>query len=166
MPTYLYRVAELGDAADIYRLFERIADEIPLLLDTLSREEAFYAAIRNCVRGGESWVAVDAADGVVGALLAELNQARRHYAEHEVLDLRYAGVAESHRNYGIFAALLARLIERMVPVTATVNEANRSDIARQLEKAGFAKMASPGGVQHFRREPGMPACPGRSDAQL
>src|SRR5438067_13582870 len=97
-----YRQAELGEAADILALLIEVAPELPVSVDTLEQEEALYALIRNCARSGESWIAIDETGRIVGFLVVELNQAGRHYAEHEVLDLRYGGVAGTHRNHGIF----------------------------------------------------------------
>ena len=54
-----YRQARIEDAAEIHALLLRLAPEIPLLVDTLEREEALYALIRNCARSGESCVAID-----------------------------------------------------------------------------------------------------------
>src|SRR2546427_2913681 len=97
-----YRQAELGEAADILAVLLEVAPEIPVSVDTLEQEEALYALIRNCARSGESWIAVDEANRIVGFLLVELAQARRHYAEHEVLELRYGGGGGEDRPTGIF----------------------------------------------------------------
>jgi len=153
MTEIAHRHAGLDDAADILALLLRLAPEIPILVDTLEREEALYALIRNCARSGESWVACDGAGGIIGFVLVEPNQLGRHYAEEEVLDLRYAGVAPEHRNRGIFGDLIDKVLARMVPVTTTVSRQNRSAMARRLEQLGFRQTASPGGEQRFRREP-------------
>ena len=149
-----YRQALLEEAPDILAAVEAVADEIPLLLDTLEREEALYRVIRNCARSGESWVAVDETGAIVGFLLVEQNQTGRFWGEHEVLDLRHGGVLPSHRRQGVFTELLGRVTARLVPLTATINDANEGAAARRLEAAGFIRLPSPAGVQHFRREPG------------
>jgi len=151
------RHAELGEAADILALLMEVAPEIPVSVDTLEQEEALYARIRNCARSGESWVAVDEGGRIVGFLLVELNQARRHYAEHEVLDLRYGGVAGTHRHQAIFTTLVQRVLDRMLPVTASVSPANRSGATRLLEHLGFRRQSSPGGEQHLQWDPGAAA---------
>ena len=149
-----YRQAELGEATDILAVLLEVAPEIPVSVDTLEQEEALYALIRNCARSGESWVAVDEAGRIVGFLLVEIAQARRHYAEHEVLELRYGGVAGTHRNRGIFTNLVTRVFDRMLPVTASVSPANRSGAADLLQKLAFRRDSSPGGEQHLRWDPG------------
>ena len=151
-----YRQARLDDAAEIHALLLRLAPEIPLLVDTLEREEALYALTRTCARSGESWVALDEAGRIVGFVLVEPNQLGRHYAENEILDLRYAGVAPDERNQGVFAALIANVLARMVPVATTVAVQNRSAMVQRLEKLGFRPTASPGGEQRLRWEPGAP----------
>ncbi len=124
MPGIAYRLARIEDAAEIHALLLRLAPEIPLLLDTLEREEALYALIRNCGRVGE------------------------------IFDLRYAGVAPEHRGHGIFRTLIAKVQSRLVPVTVIVPPHNRLGVAAALEKFGFRQTGSPGGERVFRWEPG------------
>ena len=163
MAAVTYRQARLDEAADILAVLIEVAPEIPLQVEPLEREEALYALIRNCARSGESWVAVDETGRIVGFVLAEPDQTRRHYAEHEILELRYAGVVKTHRHRGIFAALATRLLDRKVPVMATVSPANRSGAARLLEGLGFQNIGSPGGEQRLRWDPGAAARDGRCD---
>ena len=96
MSELAYRPARLDDAGRIHELLLRLP-EIPLLLDTLEREEALYALVRNCARSGESWVACDGDGHILGVVLVEPNQLGRHYAEHEVLDLRHMAVSPADR---------------------------------------------------------------------
>ena len=149
-----YRPARIDEAVDILAVLIEIAPEIPVQIEPLEREEALYALIRNCARSGESWVATDEAGRIIGFLLAEPDQVRRHYAEHEILELRYGGVVKSHRRRGVFTELIEKVLARMVPVTATVSPANQSGAARLLEKLGFHGISSPGGEQRFRWDPG------------
>jgi GNAT superfamily N-acetyltransferase len=149
-----YRPAGVEDAADIHALLLALAPEIPLLVDTLEREEALYALIRACGRSGESWVALDERERIIGFVLVDPELLERHYAEHEILELRFAGVASEHRGQGIFRTLVARVLARMVPVTAIVPPQNRSNMAARLARFGFRQTASPGSEQHFRWEPG------------
>lgn len=154
MPEIAYRPARLEDAADIHALLLRLAPEIPLLVDTLEREEALYVLVRNCARSGQSWVATDGEGHILGFVLAESDQTRRHYAEHEVIELHYAGVAPDYRNRGVFAVLIANLLARMVPVTTTVPPLNRSEMARRLEHLHFRRTDAPGGEPRLRWDPG------------
>jgi len=157
VPEIAERHARLEDAAEIHALLLRLAPEIPLQVDTLEREEALYALTRNCARSGESWVACDAAGHIVGFVLAEPNQHGRHYAEGEIIELRYAGVAPEHRGQRIFARLIERVLARMLPVSATVPALNRSDAVPRLQKLGFRETGAPGGERRLRWEPGMPS---------
>src|SRR5260370_26159632 len=109
MAEIVYRQARIEDAPDIHVLLLRLAPEIPLLVDTLEREEALYALIRNCGRVGESWEALDAEERIIGFVLVDPQVIERHYAEHEIFHLLYAGVAPQHRGRGIFHALIARV---------------------------------------------------------
>ncbi|HEV2189817.1 MAG TPA: GNAT family N-acetyltransferase [Stellaceae bacterium] len=152
MSELAYRPAVIGDAADIHALLLKVADEIPVLVDTLEREEALYAIVRNCVRTGESWVAEDGGN-IIGFLLVEPNQLERFWGENEVLDLRYAGTGPNHRGKGVFPTLLSKAINRMVVLTAVVKDANKSSMVARLKKAGFRQAETRVGEQHFRREP-------------
>lgn len=149
-----YRQARLDDAADIHALLLRLAAEIPIVADTLAREEALYAQVRNYARSGESWVACASGDNIVGVVLVELQQHGRHYAEHEVLDLRYAEVTPEHRDCGVFDNLVGQLFDRMLPITARVSAQNRSGTAKNLENLGFIRDESSGAEVRLRREPG------------
>jgi ribosomal protein S18 acetylase RimI-like enzyme len=149
-----YRAARLDEAAEILAVLIEVAPEIPVQVEPLEREEALYALIRNCARSGESWVAVDETNRIVGFLLAEPDEVRRHYAEHEMLELRHGGVVKSHRHRGIFISLIEKMLARMVPVTATISPGNKSGAVRLLEKLGFHSVSSPGGEQRLRWDPG------------
>lgn len=151
--TVSYRPAELGDAPDIHALLLTLAPEIQLLADTLEREEALYAVVRNFARSGESWVALDDGGTIVGFVLAGPVERGRHYAEGEILELRYAGLAAEHRGRGVFSEMLRRVCARLMPVVTAVNAANASAIDRRLEAAGFRQTGSAGGERQFRWEP-------------
>ena len=152
--TVTYRQATLGDAPDILGLLLALAPEMPLQIDTLEREEALYALIRNCARSGESWVALDAAERIVGFILAEPAQLGRHYAEGELIELRHAGVAADHRGQRVFSELLAKVLARMQPVVTSVNPLNRAAMAVRLVKRGFHPTGAAGGETRFRWDPG------------
>ena len=139
---------------EIHALLLRLAPEIPLLVDTLEREEALYALIRNCGRVGESWIALDEQARIIGFVLIDPEVLERHYAEHEILDLRYAGVAPEHRDHGIFRTLISKVQARLVPITIIVPPHNRFDAAARLEKFGFHQTGSRAGERVFRWEPG------------
>jgi predicted N-acetyltransferase YhbS len=159
VPEIAYRPTALDDAAEIHALLLRLAPEIPILVDTLEREEALYARIRNCARSGESWVALDESQRIVGVVLAAPTQTGRHYGEHEVLEIYYLGVAPECRRQGVFAGLVAKVLARMVPVTTTVPPHNRFAMAGRLAALGFRRDGPAGGEQRLRREPGTPAEP-------
>ncbi len=154
MAAIAYRPASVDDAAEIHALLLQLAPEIPLLVDSLEREEALYALIRNCGRSGESWVAVDEHGRIVAFALVDPELLERHYAEYEILELRYVGVAPDHRGKGILTNLIANVTARLVPVTVIIPPQNRSNIAARFEKLGFRRVASTGGEQQLRWEAG------------
>jgi GNAT superfamily N-acetyltransferase len=151
---FTYRRAGLEDAADIHTLLLALAPEIPLLVERLEDEERLYALVRNCARSGESWLAADDTDRIVGFVLVEPAQLRRHYAEGEALEFRYAGVASDCRKQGVFAQLIGKVLERMLPVMTSVNPQNRSGIAARLEQLGFRQTEAAAGEYRLRWDPG------------
>lgn len=150
MAAIVFRQAALTDAPEIHALLLSLAREIPLQLDTLEREEALYTLIRTCARSGESWLAL-AGEPIVAVLLAERSQARRHYAEQELIEIRHVAVAPGYRGRGIFPELLQRVLAQLVPVAISVSLQNRFGMAGRLEKLGFTRV--PGSELRFRREP-------------
>ncbi|MGA8401626.1 MAG: hypothetical protein WB697_17195 [Stellaceae bacterium] len=139
------RPAVVGDAADIHTLLLRLADEIPLAVETLEQEEALYAQLRKTLGWGESWVA-EAGGQIVGCIVVDNVQTGRHWGENEALDLCYAA------GEGL-DALLDKVLERKVPITASVRDANRSGLAELLERSGFNEAETRAGERRFRREP-------------
>ena len=154
MTVFIYRVATVADAADIFAVLAEAAREIPVPLDTLAREEAMYARVRNWARSGESRVAATEAGRVVGFVLAELNQTSRFWGEHEVIDVHYAGVAKSHRGRGIFHEMMRRVLARAVPVTFAVSPQNLSDVRRHLQRLGFRTPGGGANEHRFLWQPG------------
>jgi GNAT superfamily N-acetyltransferase len=148
------RPAAVNDAADIHTVLLKVAADIPLAVETLEHEEALYAAVRKLLAFGESWVAVEG-DLVVGFALVENVETRRHWGENEMLALRYAGVDPAHRDDGTLDALISAVLERTVPIVASVKEANRSGLAARLERLGFRLTETSHGELHFWREPGI-----------
>jgi hypothetical protein len=139
------RLALIGDAAEIHELLLRIADQIPLAVETLEQEEALYAAVRKILAFGQSWVALDGA-AVAGVALVDSAEVGRHWGENELLNVRYAAGAG-------LDALLGKVLERNVPIAATVRDANRNNLAALLERLGFREAEIRVGERRFRREP-------------
>jgi hypothetical protein len=139
------RPAVVSDAADIHAAMLAVAGEIALAVETLEQEEALYAAVRKILAFAQSWIAVDG-DTVVGFVLVDSAEVGRHWGESELLNLRYAGGE-------MVEALLAKVLERAVPITASIRDANRSALPALLERLGFRKTEARVGEQHFRREP-------------
>jgi hypothetical protein len=140
-----YRPATVADAADIYALLLAIAGDIPLAVETLEQEEALYAAVRKVLAFGQSWVALDG-ETVAGFVLVDSAEVGRHWGENELLNLRYAGGE-------MLDVLVCKVVERAVPIIASVRAANRSGLAALLERLGFRKTETRVGEQHFRRDP-------------
>ena len=139
------RAAVVGDAPDIHELLLKHAADIPLAVEILEQEEALYAAVRKILAFGQSWVALDG-DAVAGAVLVDAAEVGRHWGESELLNLRYAA-GEA------IETLLGKVLERNVPITAAVRDANRGGLAALLESFGFRESETRVGERRFRREP-------------
>jgi len=153
MAALSFRAAQVGDAADIHRLLLAVAGDIPLAVETLEQEEALYGALRKLLGFGESWVAVDEAERIVGCVVVDNVQTGRHWGESEALDLRYAATDPAYRDSDALDALLQKVIERRTPITAIVRDANRTGLAGRLERLGFRQTETRTGDTHFRRDP-------------
>lgn len=139
------RPAAVNDAAEIHELLMRRAAEIPLAVETLEQEEALYAAVRKILAFGQSWVALDGG-ALIGTVLIDAAEVGRHWGENELLNLRYAAGEN-------LVALLGKVIERNVPITAAVRDANKSGLTALLESLGFGETEARVGERRFRREP-------------
>lgn len=145
MAALSYRPAQVGDAADIHTLMLGMAADIPLVADALEQEEALYAALRKILAFAQSWVAVDG-ETIAGFVLVDAAEVGRHWGENELLTLRYAG-GEA------VGELLAKVIERRVPVVASVRDANRTGLKETLVRAGFLEGEARIGETRFRHDP-------------
>ena len=132
-----YRPARLDDAGEIHELLLRLAPEIPLLVDTLEREEALYALVRNCIRSGESWVACDGP----GISSASSSSSRTSSAAiTPSMRCSICAMPPSPPSTGraaLPAALIGRVTGRLQPVAARVGAQNRTGLATLLRDLGF-----------------------------
>jgi hypothetical protein len=152
MTALSYRPAATGDAADIHTLMLALAGDVPLATETLEQEEALYAALRKILAFGQSWVAL-ATEAIVGFVLVDSAEVGRHWGENELLNLRYALVAPAFRDGDALDTLLGKVLERAVPITASVRDTNRVGLADRLVKLGFREVESRVGERRFRRDP-------------
>ena len=139
------RPAVINDAAEIHELLLRRAAEIPVAVETLEQEEALYAAIRKILAFAQSWVALEG-DAVTGVVLIDAAEVGRHWGENELLNLRYAAGEAVE-------ALLSKVLERAVPITAAVRDTNKTGLTALLERLGFRESETRVGERRFRREP-------------
>jgi hypothetical protein len=152
MTALTYRPAVIGDAADIHALMLTLTADIPLVVETLEQEEALYAAVRKILAFAQSWLALDD-QTVAGFVLVDAAEVGRHWGENELLNLRYAAAATAFRDGDVLDALIGKIMERAVPVTANVRDANRTGLADCLAKLGFHETESRVGEKRFRHDP-------------
>ena len=72
--------------------------------------------------------------------------------ENNALHLHYGGVKKEQRGRGIFPALVAKVIDKGAPMTATVKNANQSQMASRLEALGFRLLETRSDERRYRRE--------------
>jgi hypothetical protein len=146
--TYRYRRATKDDRSAIFVLLEKVAPEIPLLLDSLEQKNAAGKIVGSCCDSGETWVALDRENNITGFLLAE------HYGEG--LHLPYAGVTKSHRGQEIFPTLMGKMKANGVPLRTSIahSKPERSKIINFLLKRGFICLGPSGTEDQFDWDPG------------
>ena len=148
------RVAAPGDSAGIFGVLAEVAPEIPLLIDTRERRKAVSKIIDECISTGESWVATDGGEVVVGFCLVAPDKMERFQHDNHALHLPYAGVSNSYRQQGIFHALIRQIKDRGAPLTAIVKAGNQHQIAALLQRFGFEMSAEyPQTEVHLKWQP-------------
>jgi hypothetical protein len=140
--TYRHRIATPDDARGIFSVLAEVAPEIPVLLDTCGRQKAAFSKVKKCASSGESLLAIDGDQCVIGFLLVEANEMERFFHNNMALHLPYGGVTASWRKGGVFTALIRQVMSRMVPLTATVKAANGSNMATRLPRLGFQNVGA------------------------
>jgi hypothetical protein len=148
-----YRLATANDADAIFALLDAVAAEIPVLLDLPERRRRVLEQVRVCSGAGESWIAVQSHNRVVGFQLVEPDQLERFHHNNQALHLPYGGVSSSHRGQRIFSTLAGKIMAKGVQLTATVKRANKSDMASRLLKLGFTKVISTDDQDELRWQP-------------
>jgi ribosomal protein S18 acetylase RimI-like enzyme len=148
----IYRTAKPKDASGILAVLMAVANEIPLFVDTKDRKAAVRRIVRQCISSDESLVAVDDASKIVGFLLIEPDEMQRFQLENDALHLSYAGVNKTNRGCGVFRSLMEILIRRGMPLTATVKNANQSQMAKRLEALRFRIAETRPDEKRFVRE--------------
>jgi hypothetical protein len=128
------RIASLDDAKGILTLLEEAAPEIPVSLDDPPQQRMIQIITGECLLGGKSWVAVDAACNVIGAALI-----RETPRDHKIHELHYVAVSKTSRNKGVFSSLIDKSKSRAAPLTAAVLHGNKSGMIDHLTKRGFVK---------------------------
>ena len=153
--TFRHRIATPDDAREIFSVLAEVAQEIPVSLDTCGRQKAIFSKVKECASKSESLVAIDDDGRVIGFLLVEPDKRERAFYNNMALHLPYGGVTASWRQQGVFPALIRQVMNRTVPLTATVKAANLSKMASRLSHLGFQN-AGPGSFPdetNFRWQP-------------
>jgi ribosomal protein S18 acetylase RimI-like enzyme len=162
-----YRQARVEDAADIHALLLALAPEIPLLVDTLEREEALYALIRACGRSGESWVALDererillvAEEGSELVGMAQLAFSRATNADHRA-EVQRVGVASKARGRGVGRRLMVAVEEAALGHGLSLlwlTTHDGTDACVFYEAVGYTKL---GAMPNYSRRPDGTLWPG------
>jgi ribosomal protein S18 acetylase RimI-like enzyme len=148
------RAATRNDETNVWDVLVEVAPNIPLALDDQHDQEIAQDLIRRCIDGGDTWIAVDSKGAIIGFILAQPNVRERFQNENGAFQLPYVGVSKKWQKRGVFTSLLENLTYQGVPLTAKVLLTNKSNMAANLEKAGFTKEDKPDSKQsHLRWDP-------------
>ena len=131
------RAASLGDLRDIWGLLREVATSIPVDLANEATQENVLSELMACCTSGLSPIALDKEKGVVGALLARRDDFEWCFKNSDAIHISYAAIAPSHRDQGVFAALVSEIQGRKAPVFASVKSGNEFGLADELKKLGF-----------------------------
>jgi hypothetical protein len=131
------RAASLGDLRDIWGLLQQVASDIPADLGSEATQENILTELMACCTSGLSPIAVDKDKAIIGALLARRDDFEWGFKNSEAVHISYAAIAPSHRDQGVFAALVAEIQGRKTPVFASVKSGNQCGLADELKKLGF-----------------------------
>src|SRR6266436_5526138 len=123
----VYRVAVSGDVVGILLVFAEVAAEVPTRVYPETS-----GTIEGLVATGESWVAVDANDQIVGYALASKY-------DNTIL-LTYLGVSKTARDQHISTALVSKLKESGAPIVTDVRPDNKSSMIERFERFGFVEI--------------------------
>jgi hypothetical protein len=122
----VYRVAVSGDEVGILLVFAEVAAEVPTRVYPETS-----GTIEGLVATGESWVAVDANDQIVGYALASKY-------DNTIL-LTYLGVSKTARDQHISTALVSKLKESGAPIVTDVRPDNKSSMIERLNVSASSK---------------------------
>jgi ribosomal protein S18 acetylase RimI-like enzyme len=132
-PKVTIRRATKDDADAILLVLQACAPEIPVKLDDDDFKRYIRGKIRDACLNGQSRVAV-AGNQVIGFLLALPLSSEEGWFE-----LTYAGVLKKYRGNGLFPQMLDEIKGIALRLDATVKNANQSEMASRLLKAGFVE---------------------------
>jgi hypothetical protein len=121
-----YRLAAPGDEAAILHVFAEVAPEVP----TAVRPQT-EGIIKELVATGDSWVAIDADDKIIGYALAAM--------DNNTLSLVYMGVSKTARNQRVSSSLISKLKESGAPIITDVRSNNTSSMVERFEHFEFVK---------------------------
>jgi hypothetical protein len=154
------RHAKSNDVPKIFGLLEEVAPKIPLNIEGDDRKEMLRKLVKQCCECGESWVATNDDDRLVGFQIIRPSEAGRRFdndgePQSAGLMLEYGGVTEGSIGQGIFRALIDKTKLRRLPLYAAVKRSNHSRMSDRLLKMGFEKFAVDDHFQqdHFRQRP-------------
>ncbi|WP_197424414.1 GNAT family N-acetyltransferase [Bradyrhizobium yuanmingense] len=122
-----YRVAVSGDEVGILLVFAEVAAEVPTRVYPETS-----AMIRSLVATGQTWIAFDANDQIVGYALSS--------KQDNTIVLTYLGVSKTARDQHISTALVSKLKESGVPILTDVRPDNKSSMVERFARFGFVEI--------------------------
>lgn len=128
MANYIYRVANHQDRAEVFKIFEEVASEVPTVIN-----EGTAGLVEEWIATGGSWVAIDSTGTIVGYALAGTNNGET--------SLGYLGVSKVARGQHVSSTLISKLQEVGAPIITDVRTNNENSMVERFEYLGFVKCA-------------------------
>jgi len=131
------RAASLEDLRDIWSLLREVASDIPADLGNEADQENILTEAMACCTSGLSPIAIAKDKAIIGALLARRDDFEWGFKNSDAIHISYAAIAPSHRDQGVFAALVTEIQGRKATIFASVKSGNQFGLADELKKLGF-----------------------------
>ena len=148
-PHFSVRKAVTNDHSFILEILQEVAAEIPVKLDSSEAIDAIKNIIVECCDSGDSLVACDQDENVIGFILAKPDI----HEFDRALSMRYMGISNASRGKGVMSTLVDTMKSEGVPLTADVLTGNKSAMSDRLLHAGFLETCANEKQRQFRWAP-------------
>jgi len=132
------RIAKEVDIEPIFKLLEEIAPEVPLSIKNDEARKLLLGKVSTSCESQKSLVATDNSGLIIGFILVMQDMAEE-FLLRTLFELPYIAVAKDWRGNKISSAMIEKVKNYGMPLSAVVKHGNKSDMAGRFVKWGFKK---------------------------